>query len=601
VEPILACRGNLCELYMASVNIPYIGSKISLISKSEVRYEGILYTIDTKESTIALQNVRSFGTEGRKKDEEIPPSNEIYEYIIFRGSDIKDLHVCEAPQQVQTLAPNDPAIVAMPPGATQPSPGMYPPFNQYPMNPNFPPNYPNAFAGYPYPYYNAYPPIPQPMSPTQTRGPAVVSSVSTPSQLAEKTLPMESTMQQQAVSFPPVFSSAPQQPAFQPSQMKLETVQSPSQQQTQSQPHPNQNQEPKQQQRPYQPQKEELKSKPQNTDDRTYREANNEKKSQLPPQQQHQQQYHHQESKSHRNFQQGINQSQTTTTTTHPTTSSSTTKQQQSQTSQTSESSQTSQTPVSQQQQQHHHQQQQQQHGMQYFQSNRGRRNYSRGRGRYNSGMGTTRETSKFEEEFDLEASNARFSKEKVYGEVELLKDQEEQAVLVAPIPHYDKNSFFDNISCEATDRLRKESTGIGRGASGHSMSFSEQRRLDTETFGSSSVHRGRGRGRRFVSNANNPHRDRRESGGGFRAGGGGYYYSNNNLNSNSIDTTVQGQQSSQSQNYAPRYYHQQQQSSYHRPQQQSQQQHHPQSHKTFRPVNQSVDRANTSVNGTEA
>jgi len=35
---------------------PYIGASISLISKSEIRYEGILFTIDTKESNIALQN-----------------------------------------------------------------------------------------------------------------------------------------------------------------------------------------------------------------------------------------------------------------------------------------------------------------------------------------------------------------------------------------------------------------------------------------------------------------------------------------------------------------------------------------------------------------
>ncbi|OTA65424.1 hypothetical protein K449DRAFT_421083 [Hypoxylon sp. EC38] len=122
----------------------FLGSRISLISKSDIRYSGILHEINSEESTVSLENVKSFGTEGRKgnPDEEIAPSDQVYEYIVFRGSDVKDLRIEQAPappkENQPPKVPDDPAIVGArtrPQGAMPPGPGA-PGYGQSPYQPN---------------------------------------------------------------------------------------------------------------------------------------------------------------------------------------------------------------------------------------------------------------------------------------------------------------------------------------------------------------------------------------------------------------------------------------------------------------------------------
>ena len=72
---------------------------------------------------MALQNVRSYGTEGREKLDPdatfVGPQDSVHPYLLFRGCDIKDLHVHESASQ---KPPTDPAIMS----AEAPSPSPPP-------------------------------------------------------------------------------------------------------------------------------------------------------------------------------------------------------------------------------------------------------------------------------------------------------------------------------------------------------------------------------------------------------------------------------------------------------------------------------------------
>lgn len=79
---------------------------------SEIRFVDVssMYTHFLASSNILSHLVKCFGTEGRPTDRPTPPKDDIYEYITFRGSDIKDITLCELPRSHHGLPP-DPAIV----------------------------------------------------------------------------------------------------------------------------------------------------------------------------------------------------------------------------------------------------------------------------------------------------------------------------------------------------------------------------------------------------------------------------------------------------------------------------------------------------------
>lgn len=118
-----------------------IESSISLISHQDVRYDGILFTINTTESSIVLKDVKCFGTEDRvtdpsKKVQATP--DKIIAFVNFPGSEIKDLMVHEQPTPApapdakskpasKSKQQKPPPAAAPPPAATAPPPAAAPP------------------------------------------------------------------------------------------------------------------------------------------------------------------------------------------------------------------------------------------------------------------------------------------------------------------------------------------------------------------------------------------------------------------------------------------------------------------------------------------
>lgn len=91
-----------------------IGSHLSLISQHDVRYDGILFSINAQESSIVLQKVRCLGTEDRVTDPSkvVAVSSTITPFVTFPGNEIKDLYVHDAAATVEPTPAPAPAAAA---------------------------------------------------------------------------------------------------------------------------------------------------------------------------------------------------------------------------------------------------------------------------------------------------------------------------------------------------------------------------------------------------------------------------------------------------------------------------------------------------------
>ncbi|KAF9913899.1 hypothetical protein BX616_009364 [Lobosporangium transversale] len=428
----------------------YIGSKISLISRSDIRYVGILHHLNPTDSTVALEQVKSYGTEGRRGNpaEEVPPNDNIFDYIVFRGSDVKDLHVCEppAPQPpVRPQVPDDPAIL----GTTAP------------------PNYYNQHQP-PHPHHYQYQQPPpgayyQPQSaPAQPQYQPPSQKLSSPPQDVQ---PIQENVESKRS--PVAEGKAIEKEARQHDKSDSETIK----------PAPP-------------PARSAPKSQPQElrkSVEILAKQVSELNVSKDVPSSSVESVQHHQESENKfSNNNQGSHNN--------------------------SVSNNSNRLPGM---------------GGHLLHSNNNRRGGRGGRGGSHGHGNNARAPAVPASDFDFETSNAKFHKDELAKEVVKAEEQqtevEEEEVVIIPQAEefYDKSkSFFDNISCETKERMSKtdQSQGNRLSAPERRAKQSEERQLNLETFGQTSVDQGRFRGG-YRGGYRGGFRGSPRGGGGYRGG----------------------------------------------------------------------------------
>jgi len=87
----------------------YIGRNLSIVSKAQNRYSGLLTEVDGVNLTLTLTDVRIYGTEDREAEKFIPPSQQLFPGIKFDASNILFLYEDQDEEAIQA----DPAIVSV--------------------------------------------------------------------------------------------------------------------------------------------------------------------------------------------------------------------------------------------------------------------------------------------------------------------------------------------------------------------------------------------------------------------------------------------------------------------------------------------------------